>query len=85
MTRLSFQRCNFDYCVYFKTLEDREKIYLLLYINYMLIACKHIKQIDLLKYQLRTDFKIKELGSVKKILSVDLIRNRKKGTFFLTQ
>lgn len=37
-----FQRCNFDCSVYFKRLEDDNKIFLLLYVDDILIACQNI-------------------------------------------
>ena len=46
----SFQRCPFNCCVYYKDVGDDNKIYLLLSINDMLIACKHIDQINELKW-----------------------------------
>lgn len=80
MSEHSFQRCNFDGCVYFKILENDSKIYLLLYINDMLIANQSIEQINILKQQLREAFerqdKHKDLGAAKKILRVEIIRDK---------
>ena len=42
MAENSFQRCCYDYCVNHKNLIDGDKIYLLLYVDDMLIACKHM-------------------------------------------
>ncbi|KAH9649101.1 hypothetical protein KPL70_025857 [Citrus sinensis] len=44
-----FMRCNYDCCVYFKLLEDDLYIYLLLYVDDMLIACKRRDEIEKLK------------------------------------
>ncbi|KAH9723787.1 CCHC-type domain-containing protein [Citrus sinensis] len=51
------------------------KIYLLLYVDDMLIACKHMDQIDELKKQLKNAFEMKDLGAAKKILGVELLRD----------
>ena len=53
MTENNFQRCPFDCCVYHKDVEDDSKIYLLLYVDDMLIAYKYMDQIDTLTQQLR--------------------------------
>ena len=84
MTENNFQRCPFDCCVYHKDVEDDSKIYLLLYVDDMLIACKHMDQIDTLKQQLRGSFEMKDLREAKKILGVKLIRNRNKGALVLS-
>ena len=49
MTENNFQRCPFDCCVYHKDVEDGNKIYLLLYVDDVLIVCKHMDKIDTLK------------------------------------
>lgn len=84
MMKLCFQRCNLDCCVYYRKISV-EKVYLVLYVDDMLIASKSMKQIDLLKQQLRGEFEIKDLGPAKKILGMQLIRDRKYGSLFLTQ
>lgn len=81
----SFQRCSFDCCVYHKNLEEYSKIYLLFYVNDILIVCKNMDQINELKQRLKNAFDIKDLGAAKKILRVDLIRDRKKYILRLKQ
>lgn len=71
--------------MYYKDLKDGKKIYLLLYVHDMLITHKHMSQIDILKEQLNGEFEMKDLGLAKKILGIELIKNRKKGTLFFTQ
>ncbi|KAH9650990.1 hypothetical protein KPL70_026576 [Citrus sinensis] len=85
MAENSFQRCSYDCCVYHKNLIDGDKIYLLLYVDDMLIACKHMDHIDVLKKQLKNAFEIKDLGAAKKILGVELLRDSKKGILKLSQ
>ena len=52
---------------------------MLLYVDDILIACKHMDQIDILKQQLKGSFEMKDLGEARKILGVKLIRNKKNG------
>ena len=49
MSSHQFIRCDFDHCVYFKALSDGSFIYLLLYVDDMLIAASDIAEIDRLK------------------------------------
>lgn len=84
MVEHGFQWCNFDCYVYFKDIEDSSKIYLLLYVDDMLIACQSMDKRNVLKQQLKKIFKMKDLGTTKKILGVKLIKDRKKGILSLT-
>jgi len=85
MSDHGFQRSSFDCCIYFKTIEGGDKIYLLLYVDDMLIACKEMEFINELKHQLSNTFEMKDLGAAKKILGVQLKRDRKNGIISLTQ
>ncbi|KAG8480151.1 hypothetical protein CXB51_024883 [Gossypium anomalum] len=55
---------------------DRSFIYLLLYVDNMLIAAKSQKEIDKLKAQLNQEFEMKNLGEAKKILGMEISRDR---------
>jgi hypothetical protein len=60
-------------------------IYLLLYVDDMLIAAKDKSEIAKLKAQLNLEFEMKDLGAAKKILGVEIIRYRKSGMLYLSQ
>ena len=64
----AFNRCNYDCCVYFKETSGGGMIYLLLYVDDMLIACHDKEEINHLKKLLRREFEMKELGEAKRIL-----------------
>lgn len=85
MIKSSFNRSSYDSCVYYKVLPGNNFIYLLLYVDDMLIACKNNKDINRVKAQLMKEFEMKDLGHTKKILGMDIVRNRKKETVFLSQ
>jgi hypothetical protein len=51
-----YTRSQFDHCVYFLKLQDGTFIYLLLYVDDMLIACKSTVEIDRLKTHLKNKF-----------------------------
>jgi hypothetical protein len=85
MIRQKYTRSQFDHCVYFRKLQDGTFIYLLLYVDDMLIACKSIVEIDRLKTQLKNEFEMKDLGEAKKILGMEITRERARGIVCLTQ
>ena len=69
--------CNqYDKCVYLKKkMLDGSFIYLLLYIDDMLIAASSKAEIDNLKALLSSEFEMKDLGAAKKILGIEIWRD----------
>lgn len=53
MQKLNFQRCSFDCCVYFRQNNEGDILYLILYMDEMLLACRDMNQIEFLKQQLK--------------------------------
>ncbi|PKA67207.1 Retrovirus-related Pol polyprotein from transposon TNT 1-94 [Apostasia shenzhenica] len=78
-------KSKFDSCVYFHFLSDDSIILLMLYIDDMLIACKHMHEISELKKVLSSKFEIKDLGNAKKILGMKIHRDRHEGKLWLTK
>ncbi|KAH9680676.1 hypothetical protein KPL71_026642 [Citrus sinensis] len=72
-------RNKFDHCVYFRKLQEGSFIYLLLYVDDMLIASKSKDEIEKLKTQLDQEFEMKDLGEAKKILNMEICRDRARG------
>jgi hypothetical protein len=79
-----FKRSLYDSCVYIKFV-DESPIYLLLYVDDMLIAAKSKIDIVNLKAQLSSEFEMKDLGAAKKILGMEISRDRKYAFLFLSQ
>ncbi|KAK1686989.1 hypothetical protein QYE76_047837 [Lolium multiflorum] len=79
-----FKRSKYDSCVYIKFVNG-SPIYLLLYVDDMLIAAKRKKEITTLKSQLSSEFEMKDLGAAKKILGMEITRDRKSSVLFLSQ
>jgi hypothetical protein len=79
-----FKRSDYDSCVYLKTVNG-SAIYLLLYVDDMLIDAKDKSEIAKLKAQLNLEFEMKDLGATKTILGVEIIRDRKAGMLYLSQ
>ncbi|GMI78960.1 cysteine-rich RLK (RECEPTOR-like protein kinase) 8 [Hibiscus trionum] len=79
MRRQKYTRSKYDHCVYLRKLQDGSFIYLLLYVDDMLIASKSQQEIDKLKAQLNQEFEMKDLGEAKKILGMEISRDRRRG------
>ncbi|KAG8481224.1 hypothetical protein CXB51_025964 [Gossypium anomalum] len=85
MTSHDFKRSSFDSCVYFKKNNDGSFVYLLLYVDDMLIAAKDKGEIRKVKAQLSEEFEMKDLGPTKKILGMEILRDRKTSKLYLSQ
>ena len=84
MLRIGYSRCEFDCCVYMRLCEDGSPIYLMLYVDDMLIASKNLHEIERLKALLSREFEMKNLGAAKKILGMEIHRDRGNGRLWLT-
>ena len=71
-------------CVYVKVLVDGSYIYLLLYVDDMLIATKRMCKDDNLKSLLHKEFDIKDLGATNKIMSIEIRRDREERKLWLS-
>jgi hypothetical protein len=80
-----YSRSNYDHCIYLKQFPNGSFVYLLLYVDDMLIASHDKWLIVELKAQLSHEFDMKDLGPAKKILGMEIQRDRRDGTFFLSQ
>ena len=68
-----------------KTLKDQSRLYLLLYMNDILIACRNRRVVQELKAVLSQEFEMKDLGLTRKILSMEILWDRAKGLPHLSQ
>ncbi|GJV80978.1 retrotransposon protein, putative, ty1-copia subclass [Tanacetum coccineum] len=80
-----FSRNSYDSCVYFKEFALGMYIYLLLYVDDMLIACESKSEIKYTKGLLRKEFNMKELGPARKILGMEIVRDRGSRTLKVSQ
>ena len=85
MIQNGYRRCEYDCCIYVKGLEDESLIFLLLYVDDMLIVAKKMREVDKLKRLLSKEFDMKDLGEAKKILGMEIHRNRVAGRLWLSQ
>lgn len=85
MTKAGFIRNEFDNCEYNKRRKDGIGIYLLLYMDDMLVASKSKSDTELVKELLRNEFEMKDMGKTSKILRMEIRRNRSTGSLSVSQ
>jgi len=83
MIKAKYTQCEDDNCVYFKQNDDLT--YLLLYVDNMLIIAKNKAHIQKLKAQLKREFDMKDLGEVKKLLGMEITRDKSSVRLWLSQ
>eukprot|EP00253_Pinus_taeda_P031620 PITA_31620 len=81
---LGFTRSKADHCVYFKLI-GRRVIYLVLYVDDMLLVGNDKEIIQDLKTQLSSKFHMKDLGAANYILGMEIKRDRAKRKLWLNQ
>lgn len=72
-------------CVYFKRKNVEDTVFLLLYVDDMLMAFTDIGKIKKLKGSLKSGFKMKDLGKSTIILDMYILCDRKKGVLKFLQ
>ena len=83
LIKMEFKRCSYNNCVY--VLHQEDYLYLLLYVDDILVASCNKCMIDDLKSRLNSEFEMKDLGESRRILGVDIKRDQLKGTLLLSQ
>ena len=78
------QRTAAAYCVYFKQFPSEKFIILLLYVDDMIVG-QDREQICKLKEELAKSFDMNDLSPTKKILGMEIIRDRKNRRLWLSQ
>ncbi|XP_031285901.1 secreted RxLR effector protein 161-like [Pistacia vera] len=81
---LGFRRNRYDNCFYFD-LDKNLPIYLLLYVDDMLLISRSKSRIQDLKKKLSSEFDMKDLGNAKKILGMVISRDRRNNCLKLEQ
>ena len=72
---------HYDPCVYYNKLPGGEYVYLLLYVNDVLITYRSKFAIDKLKKDLSFKFDMKDLDKAKKVLGMGIERDQKSARF----
>jgi transposase InsO family protein len=86
VSSIGFVRSAFDHCLYFKRNDKNDVIvYLLLYVDDMLLVGHKMSDINDIKKALSNEFEMKDLGHARRILGMDIKRDRSQQSLLLTQ
>lgn len=66
MTKQGFSKSYYDTCLYYHESDIKDVIYLLLYVDDMLIISKERSKVNLVKEMLNSEFEMKDLGTATK-------------------
>lgn len=85
MSEIGFVRSEYDNCAYTKKVADGSVMFLLIYVDDMLVAATDKAVISKLKKDLSEKFEMKDLGEARKILGMEINRDRSVGALWLSQ
>lgn len=84
LLKLGFHRSSRDYCLYVSTV-DSDEVYLVLYVDDLLIVGRKIQTIEKLKRRLSVEFEMTDCGEAKFFLGMQIDYNLDRGDLKLSQ
>ncbi|KAL5566506.1 hypothetical protein UlMin_029670 [Ulmus minor] len=78
-------RSYYDSCLYYKGHKVEEMVIILIYVDDMLLVGSSKKKIERLKFQLSSEFEMKDLGHAQKILGMCIIQERGRNRLKVSQ
>ena len=84
LEKLGFERNNYDYCLYILK-DEKDEIYLILFVDDLLICGKNKVKIEKIKSILSKRFKMKDLGEVKNYLGISINYDSDKNLMTMSQ
>ncbi|KAG6438785.1 hypothetical protein O3G_MSEX000222 [Manduca sexta] len=84
MEEISFKRSDHDYCLYTGCIRD-EKVYIILYVDDLLVVSSNINCIKEVKNMLNKKFRMKDLGRIKQYLGINIEYKKEEKKMYLSQ
>lgn len=84
MQKLMFVRSEYEYCLYTRT-TGKGKMYVLLYIDDLLLASEDERDIEFVKKMLSERFKMEDLGMIRHYFGMFVVQNSEKGEIMINQ
>lgn len=84
MSKMSFKRSEYEYCLYIKT-NVKSKMYILIYVDDLLVAGTNEKEVDNVIKILNNTFKMNNLGQIKHFLGMNITQNLSEGKITINQ
>ena len=81
---VGFSKSDEDHCFFIKTAQDRSHIFLIIYVDDMLLSGRHARELAELIRQLQLKFAMKDLSSARHVLGMKISRNRNRRQLFLS-
>ena len=82
---VGFSKSDEDHCLFTNTTQDGSPIFLIIYVDDMLLSGRHAGELTKLVWKLQLKFSMKDLGPARHTLGMKISRNRDKRRLFLTQ
>lgn len=82
--KLGFVRSNYDYCLYVNK-SGKDSIYLLVFVDDLLICCKEESKINDIKSSLMRKFIMKDMGKIKSYIGIDIEYSNDRNKMTLSQ
>jgi hypothetical protein len=84
LTKLNFVRSKHDYCLYVNS-TGNDTIYILVFVDDILICCKTLEKIIDIKSKLMKKFVMKDMGKLKLYIGIEIEHDQEKGIMTLCQ
>lgn len=84
ITSIGFKQSQYDHCLYISEKKE-ETVYLLLYVDDLILIGKTLKKISLIKRVISDEFEMKDFGELRQFLGITVKRDRTKGYLELNQ
>lgn len=84
MNQLQEMWCEYDCCVYIKSLDDDSFIFPLLHVDDLQISTKNISETSKSKTFCTVEFNIKDLGEAKKVFGIEILNDKNLGRLWLS-
>lgn len=85
LLQLNWKECVTDECLFFRTIKNGLREYLLVYVDDLVIASSNEENITLIKSELANMFSMKDLGEIKHILGMRVTRRVDDSSILLDQ
>lgn len=82
---MGFTPCRADPCLFVRRGSDGSTVYVVLYVDDLLVGCKHEEEADAICRELGTHFLLKSLGDARFVLGMEINYNMEKGELHLKQ
>ncbi|KAJ0392461.1 hypothetical protein P43SY_002015 [Pythium insidiosum] len=84
LREMGFDQCRSDQCVFVRR-DGEDSVFLVLYVDDLLIGCSSDDMADKIKMQLAEHFALKDLGDARFVLGIEVAYDRSKGNLHICQ